>query len=214
MTGFNAAKATADFMTQLAGSCHTPDDAETMANKMMEIRQRVFKDFLEMGTAAAAAMPVHTHQPAHGGGQHLALSAPTVRTLEQALADLRAMYPHMKFDTVEDTVTPDYIYCLEDGKPLKMLKRHLQSSYGLTPDAYRAKWGLSMIGENKYPMTSPNYAEKRSDLAISRGLGKTRGENVSPKPRALKPGEVQITIVDHDGSEDPPLSEQPQQAVG
>ncbi len=69
---------------------------------------------------------------------------------------------------VKKSVFPDYIVCLEDGKKLKMLKRHLQASYGLTPDEYRAKWGLPA----DYPMVAPNYAKTRSDLALKLGLGR------------------------------------------
>ena len=69
---------------------------------------------------------------------------------------------------IKKSVTPDYIVCLEDGKKLKMLKRHLMSSYGITPDEYRAKWGLP----SDYPMVAPNYAKARSDLALQLGLGK------------------------------------------
>ena len=76
---------------------------------------------------------------------------------------------------VKKSVTPDHIVCLEDGKKLKMLKRHLQTSYGLSPDAYRNKWGLS----RDYPMTAPNYAATRSTLAKSIGLGR--------KPAAAQP---------------------------
>ena len=69
---------------------------------------------------------------------------------------------------VKKSITADYIVCLEDGKKLKMLKRHLASSYGMTPDEYRAKWGLP----SDYPMVAPNYAKARSDLAVKLGLGK------------------------------------------
>jgi len=69
---------------------------------------------------------------------------------------------------IKKSVFPDYIICLEDGKKLKMLKRHLQTSYGLTPDAYRAKWGLP----REYPMVAPNYAATRSSLAKKIGLGR------------------------------------------
>jgi len=64
-------------------------------------------------------------------------------------------------------VTPDHIICLEDGKKLKMLKRHLRTTYGLTPDEYRAKWGLP----TDYPMVAPNYAKQRSAFAKKIGLG-------------------------------------------
>ena len=77
-------------------------------------------------------------------------------------ADLKPAVP------IKKSVHPDHIVCLEDGKKLKMLKRHLATSYGLTPDEYRAKWGLP----SDYPMVAPNYAKQRSDLALKLGLGR------------------------------------------
>ncbi len=71
---------------------------------------------------------------------------------------------------VRSSVKPDFIVCLEDGKRLKMLKRHLMTHYNLTPDQYRQKWGLSA----DYPMVAPNYAEQRRTLAKSIGLGTKR----------------------------------------
>lgn len=68
---------------------------------------------------------------------------------------------------IRSSVKPDYIVCLEDGKKLKMLKRHLMTHYGLTPADYRAKWGLPP----DYPMVAPNYAEQRRKLAHEIGLG-------------------------------------------
>src|SRR3954449_2734840 len=69
---------------------------------------------------------------------------------------------------IKKSVFPDYIVCLEDGKKLKMLKRHLHTSYGMSPDAYRTKWGLP----RDYPMVAPSYAATRSTLAKSIGLGR------------------------------------------
>jgi len=68
---------------------------------------------------------------------------------------------------IKRSVTPDYIVCLDDGKKLKMLKGHLKTSHGLTPDAYRERWGLPA----DYPMVAPNYAAQRSALAKKIGLG-------------------------------------------
>jgi predicted transcriptional regulator len=65
------------------------------------------------------------------------------------------------------SVTPDYIICLEDGKKLKMLKRHLKTAYNMTPEEYRERWGLPA----DYPMVAPNYAKQRSRLAKEIGLG-------------------------------------------
>jgi predicted transcriptional regulator len=70
--------------------------------------------------------------------------------------------------SVKKSVMPDYIVCLEDGKKLKMLKRHLKTSYDLTPEQYRERWGLPA----DYPMVAPNYAKRRSALAKEIGLGK------------------------------------------
>jgi predicted transcriptional regulator len=69
---------------------------------------------------------------------------------------------------VRRSIHPDYLVCLEDGKKLKMLKRHLRSSYSLTPDQYRSKWGLPA----DYPMVAPNYADQRSAFAKKIGLGR------------------------------------------
>jgi predicted transcriptional regulator len=70
---------------------------------------------------------------------------------------------------IKRSVTPDYIICLEDGKKLKMLKRYLRSNYNMTPEEYRAKWGLPA----DYPMVAPNYAAQRSEFAKKIGLGRT-----------------------------------------
>lgn len=81
------------------------------------------------------------------------------------------------------SVTDDYIVCLEDGKKLKMLKRHLMTAYGMTPEAYRAKWGL----KPDYPMVAPSYAAKRQELAKEIGLGrKPRAPEPAPAPAAAK----------------------------
>jgi predicted transcriptional regulator len=72
--------------------------------------------------------------------------------------------------SVRSSIKPDYIVCLEDGKKLKMLKRHLMTHYQMTPDDYRAKWGLPA----DYPMVAPNYAEQRRSLAKKIGLGTKR----------------------------------------
>ncbi len=72
---------------------------------------------------------------------------------------------------IRKSIAPDYVVCLEDGKKLKMLKRHLRTTYGLSPDEYRAKWGLPA----DYPMVAPNYAAQRSAFAKKIGLGRKPG---------------------------------------
>ena len=71
---------------------------------------------------------------------------------------------------IKKSITPEYLICLEDGKKFKSLKRHLRSAYDMSPEQYRAKWGLP----NDYPMVAPAYAEARSQLAKKMGLGNQR----------------------------------------
>jgi predicted transcriptional regulator len=85
---------------------------------------------------------------------------------------------------VRKSITPEYLICLEDGKKLKMLKRHLRSTYNLTPDAYRQKWGLAP----DYPMVAPNYAQARSAFAKKIGLGRAGGRAPTKRPGRRKAG--------------------------
>lgn len=93
----------------------------------------------------------------HAGGDHAIAEQPTPAV------------------PIKKSVFPDYIICLEDGKKMKMLKRHLHTSYQMTPDQYRERWGLP----HDYPMVAPNYAERRSALAKQIGLGRKPAETSS-----------------------------------
>ena len=103
-----------------------------------------------------------------------------INTIHKALCELgpaEARQPKQQATKaavpVKRSVTPDYLVCLEDGKKLKMLKRHLRTNYDMTPEEYRAKWGLPP----DYPMVAPNYAAQCSAFAKKIGLGK------GPSPR-------------------------------
>ena len=98
-----------------------------------------------------------------------------IQNVHSALTGLgsRSEEPEVKQEpavSVRSSIKPDYIVCLEDGKKLKMLKRHLMTHYQMTPDEYRQKWGLN----SDYPMVAPNYAEQRRSLAKKIGLGTKR----------------------------------------
>jgi predicted transcriptional regulator len=98
-----------------------------------------------------------------------------IRNIHGALTQLGtpASEPEIRQEpavSVRASIKPDYLVCLEDGKKLKMLKRHLMTHYNLTPEQYRAKWNLPA----DYPMVAPNYAEQRRDLAKKIGLGTQR----------------------------------------
>ena len=94
----------------------------------------------------------------------------SLRDLDGSAAETKAEPPKPAV-SVRKSVAPDYIVCLEDGKKLKMLKRHLRTTYNLTPDEYRARWGLPA----DYPMVAPQYAAQRSEFAKKIGLGRETG---------------------------------------
>ncbi|MEJ7935178.1 MucR family transcriptional regulator [Sphingobium sp. AN558] len=114
---------------------------------------------------------------AHVSNNSVAVSdvSSLIQNVHAALAGLNApaAAPEAKPEpavSVRSSIKPDYIICLEDGKKLKMLKRHLMTHYQMTPDDYRAKWALPA----DYPMVAPNYAEQRRSLAKKIGLGTKR----------------------------------------
>ena len=113
--------------------------------------------------------------PALIGSVHQALTKVANGTSEPAVEA-----PKAPAVSVKKSVQPDYIICLEDGKRFKSLKRHLRTVYDLTPDQYRAKWGLA----HDYPMVAPNYAAARSELAKQFGLGARRKK---PEPIPAQP---------------------------
>ena len=82
--------------------------------------------------------------------------------------------------SVRASVKRDHLVCLEDGKKMKMLKRHLMTEHGMTPDEYRQRWGLG----SDYPMVAPDYAETRRDLAVKIGLGRKPGQKRGRKKKA------------------------------
>ena len=111
---------------------------------------------------------------AHVGNNSVAVSdlPPLITQVYKTLANVgveEAPQPERPQPAVpiKKSVTPDYIICLEDGKQLKMLKRHLKTAYNMSPEEYRERWGLNP----DYPMVAPNYAAQRSHLAKEIGLG-------------------------------------------
>ncbi len=98
----------------------------------------------------------------------------SLRGLEGQVAEAPAE-PLKPAVPIRKSITPEYLVCLEDGKKLKMLKRHLRSTYNMTPDDYRTKWGLAA----DYPMVAPKYAEQRSEFAKKIGLGRGSGRQAA-----------------------------------
>ena len=121
-------------------------------------------DLHAMTTTIVAAHVAHNVVPV---GDLSKLIQQVFEALANASASSAAPEKPQPAVSIKRSITPDYIVCLEDGKKLKMLKRHLKTSYGLTPDEYRERWGLAA----DYPMVAPNYAAQRSALAKKIGLG-------------------------------------------
>lgn len=126
--------------------------------------ERNTNELLELTTEIVAA---------HVGNNNISLSDLTqlIQDVYKTLANVgtQAAAPERPQPAipVKKSVTPEYIVCLEDGKKLKMLKRHLKTAYNMTPEEYRERWGLPA----DYPMVAPNYAQHRSSLAKKIGLG-------------------------------------------
>jgi predicted transcriptional regulator len=122
---------------------------------------------IEMTTDIVSAYVAHNEVPTSDVGVLISTTYAVLRSLDGSpVAEVvREQAPAVP---AKKSVFPDYIICLEDGKRFKSLKRHLRSSYDLTPEAYRTKWGLPA----DYPMVAPNYAAARSMLAKKIGLGR------------------------------------------
>jgi len=138
--------------------------AELAAPKMAE------DDLLRMTTEVVAAYVSNNTLASAQLGDVIHTVYNSLRSLDGQVAEPapEALKPAVP---VRKSITPEYLICLEDGKKLKMLKRHLRSTYNLSPDEYRAKWGLG----SDYPMVAPNYAQQRSDFAKKIGLGRGTG---------------------------------------
>jgi len=130
---------------------------------------------------AAQIVSAHVQHNSVAANDLPALIQSVYRTLTQAGVEPPEPVKQEPAVPIKKSVFPDHIVCLEDGKKLTMLKRHLHTAYGLTPAQYRAKWDLPA----NYPMVAPDYAEKRSSLAKAIGLGRKSG--ASEPEAARKP---------------------------
>jgi predicted transcriptional regulator len=136
---------------------------------------------VELAAGIVAAFVSHNSLPV---AELPALIASVDAALRRLATGAAAPAPEEKPEpavSIRKSITPDYLICLDDGKKFKSLRRHL-ATLGMTPDEYRAKWGLAP----DYPMVAPNYAEQRSNLAKQMGLGQTR-KKPAPARAGRKP---------------------------
>ncbi len=136
-------------------------NSELNKDTLVDLTARLVAAYVSNNAVRAADLPMLLNTV------HAALSGATPGNEETAIASpspVPAVNP-------KKSVTPDYLICLEDGKKFKSLKRHLKTSFDLTPEQYRKKWNL----DPSYPMVAPNYAETRSRLAKTMGLGRKSG---------------------------------------
>ncbi len=139
----------------------------TNPDNLVELAADVVAAYVSNNTVTMADLPSLIAQV------HKALVATASGSVEKPV---EAQTPAV---SIKKSIHPDYIVCLEDGKKFKSLKRHLRTKYDLSPEDYRAKWGLPA----DYPMVAPNYAAARSELAKSMGLGQQRRKTVAaPEP--------------------------------
>jgi predicted transcriptional regulator len=134
------------------------NQAKTPKLDVMTLTADIVSSFVSGNKMAAADLPGFIDQI------HAALATVAAGKSKPEPQNLEPAVP------IKNSVKPDYIVCLEDGKKFKSLKRHLRSSFNLSPEEYRTKWGLKF----DYPMVAPNYAAQRSQLAKSMGLGNLR----------------------------------------
>ena len=124
-------------------------------SELLEMTADIVSAYVGNNTVAAAELPSLI------SNIHAALSTVSTGAVEAAPEPKEPAVP------IRKSISPDYLICLEDGRKFKSLKRHLRTKYDMSPEEYRAKWGLP----KDYPMVAPNYAKARSDLAKQMGLG-------------------------------------------
>ncbi len=146
------------------GSCRTP---RSIRKRLLALASDIVSAHVSNNTVASAELPGLI---ANVYGALAGLGEPAVQVEERPAAAV----------SVRASVKPDYIVCLEDGRKMKMLKRHLMTDHGMTPAQYRERWNLPA----DYPMVSVNYSEKRRELAKQIGLGRKPGEKVTRRKKA------------------------------
>jgi len=127
---------------------------EKAPTNILALTVQIVSAHVSNNAVAATALPVLIQEVHRTLSSIVSPPAPTAQRPEPAVP-------------ITESITPEFIICLEDGKKMKLLKRHLKTAFNMTPDQYRERWGLAQ----NYPMVAPRYAKKRSSLAKKSGLG-------------------------------------------
>lgn len=136
---------------------------EKAPTNILALTVQIVSAHVSNNAVAASALPILIDEVHRTLSSIDSPSAPTAQRPEPAVP-------------IAESITPEFIICLEDGKKMKLLKRHLKAAFNMTPDQYRERWGLAQ----NYPMVAPRYAKKRSSLAKKIGLGmKPRKRNAA-----------------------------------
>ena len=141
---------------------------EKAQTNILALTVQIVSAHVSHNAVAASALPILIQEVHRTLSSIESPAAPTAQRPEPAVP-------------IAKSVTPEFIICLEDGRKMKMLKRHLKTAFNMTPDQYRARWGLAQ----DYPMVAPRYAKQRSSLAKKIGLG--------TKPRKRRGATLQAT---------------------
>jgi predicted transcriptional regulator len=152
----NAIQREIRIMNLLETAYTTHKEAEGKTSNVLNLVSEVVAAYVSNNALSSAEVPDLIHQ--------VYTTLLKLKQMSPGTSFLRNMEPVVP---IEDSIKEDYIVCLEDGKKLKMLKRHLRAVYNMSPEQYRERWGLPVT----YPMVAPNYAKKRSHLAKINGLG-------------------------------------------
>lgn len=132
--------------------------------------ENINANLIELTTEIVASYVAHNSIAPQDLSELIHATYAALASIENGTAAAEPEEPLVPAVSIKKSVTPDYIVCLEDGMHFKSLKRHLRTSYDMTPEDYRARWGLP----HDYPMVAPNYSAARSNLAKTMGLGNTR----------------------------------------
>lgn len=134
---------------------------------MLEEKDELLENMAMVSEIVAAYVSNHTMEPSEIPN-FIKIVHRSLHNIESGKSSLGA--PGVPAVPIDESVNPDYIVCLEDGKRLKMLKRHLKTAYGMSSEQYKERWDLP----SNYPMVAPNYAKKRQEIAKGIGLGTHR----------------------------------------